>query len=177
MSVINKVLIKDADCRYEGIADDLHVIKTLNSDKILDYDLPTIVSKNFDYNQSIKLCTDIKIFKATFYKKYPFLTGLCMDNLLIAGGSISDIIRNRNSRSSDIDFFVWGLTLDEANIRIDKWIRDVINCAKAYIDRKSKTGKKNMPKVIETSDSETDSDKSENGPNTSNINYESELNC
>jgi len=160
MSTITEILSKDSECRYNGITDDLHLIKTLVSDKTLDYDLPTIVNQRFDYNKSIKLCNNVQNFKNIFYKKYPILVGLNMKNLLIAGGSVSDIIRERkyNSNSNDIDFFVYGLSIKDANERVATWIADVITCAKKHIDKKE--NKKENPNNKDES-SNDDSDKSD----------------
>lgn len=151
MSTIQKILAKDAKSRYEGITDDLHPLKSLVSDKILDYDLPTLVQSNFDYNESIKLCNDIVAFKKTFYEKYPFLVGLDMKNLLIAGGSVGDIVRKQNNRKVDVDFFVYGLELDEANQRVKQWVVDVINCAKKYLEPKKSKSKKESSSDDDTS--------------------------
>uniref|UniRef100_A0A6C0C7L9 Uncharacterized protein n=1 Tax=viral metagenome TaxID=1070528 RepID=A0A6C0C7L9_9ZZZZ len=165
MSAINKILIKDAKSRYEGITDDLHPIKSLVSDKILDYDLPTLVKSDFDYNKSTKLCNDIVSFKTTFYEKYPFLVGLDMKNLLVAGGSVGDIVRKQNNRGIDVDFFVYGLELDEANARVKQWVVDVINCAKKYVVRSDpKNKKKNKKESSSETETESDDVDSEDSP-------------
>lgn len=161
MSAINKILVKDAKSRYEGITDDLHPIKSLISDKILDYDLPTLVQSDFDYNKSTKLCNDIAHFKKMFYEKYPFLVGLDMKNLLIAGGSVGDIVKKQNNRNVDVDFFVYGLELDEANNRVKQWIVNVITCAKQYIEKRDSKKKKNKKETSSEDDiSETESEDS-----------------
>jgi hypothetical protein len=166
MSAIHKVLAKDAKSRYEGITDDLHPIKSVVSDKILDYDLPTLVQSDFDYNKSNKLCNDIATFKKTFYDKYPFLAGLDMKNLLIAGGCVGDIVKKKNHRGVDVDFFVYGLELDEANNRVKQWVIDVITCAKKYIEKRDSKGKKKNKKESssESMSESENSDSEDSGP-------------
>jgi hypothetical protein len=130
---ILKVLKTDQKNRYEGIEDDLFPINSLTSDQSLDYDDPTLINSRFDYNESIKLCNNIKDFKKKFYERYPFLRKLNMKNLLIAGGAIGGIVKEPNGYSkSDVDFFVYGLTTKAANKRVKEWIVDVITCAKNY---------------------------------------------
>lgn len=160
---INEILAIDRNFRYTGItdSDDLHTISNLQSDCSLDYDLPTLVTKDFDYNQSIKLCNNIDDFKAKFYEEYPFLNGLDMSNMLIAGGSVGENIKrvNRYGSNCDVDFFIYGLDVDQANIRIKSWITDLISCAKAYVLAKH------------------NSESEKNNKKKPKINYDSELNC
>ena len=135
--LIRDILKIDNQFRTKGLTDqdDLHPISDLVSDRSLDYDLPTLVNKNFDYNKSVKLCNNADEFKKKFYEKYPFLNGLDMNNLFVAGGSIGNIVKPTNSRSSsDVDFFIYGLSVEEANERIGQWVNNVLNCAKKYVD-------------------------------------------
>ena len=142
--MITQVLKTDRECRYEGIEDDIFPMDELISDKSLDYDLPTLVNKTFDYNSSIKLCNNIDEFKTKFYEKYPCLVGLNMKNILIAGGSVGNIIKKPTGygSDSDVDFFVYGLSQEDANIRVKEWIIDIINCANAYKIREKEKGDK-----------------------------------
>lgn len=146
---IYEILSIDKQFRYTGITDndDLYTINTLRSDCSLNYDFPTLVSRQFDYNQSIKLCNNIDDFKAKFYEQYPLLKGLDMTNMLIAGGSVGETIKKNTDRygsKCDVDFFIYGLSLEEANVRVKKWIDDLISCAKAYVlsQKDEKTSKK-----------------------------------
>jgi len=136
--IIHDILKIDSQFRSKGLENltDLHLISELISDRSLDYDLPTLVGRNFDYNKSVKLCNSVSEFKKKFYEKYPFLNGLNMNNLFIAGGSVGNIVKPSNSRNSgsDIDFFIYGLTVEEANDRIGQWVNNVLNCAKKYVD-------------------------------------------
>jgi len=169
----------DKNHRSVGISDDLHTINELISDKSLDYDYPTLVNKGFDYNEAITLCNNTEDFKTKFYKKYGFLQNLNMRNLLIAGGSIGDIVRNKNSYDIDIDFFVYDQDNDYDNIKheksngkksknknndksqielaneiVEKWISNVIECAKNYT--KSQQSEKNNSKGKKSHDKEVE---------------------
>jgi hypothetical protein len=107
---------------------DLHTIKKLTSDKILDYDLPTLCKR--DNIKSNVLINKISNFKKNLFESYPVLKNIDMTNLCIAGGSISSIVRNTRRthyENSDIDFFVYGLDEEEAKRRVVAWIHDIIN--------------------------------------------------
>ena len=155
--IIHDILKIDGQFRSKGLTDqdDLHSITDLVSDKTLDYDLPTLVARNFDYNKSVKLCNDGSEFKKKFYEKYPFLNGLNMNNLFIAGGAVGDIVKPSNpSRfKSDVDFFIYALTVKEANERIAEWIHDILNCAKKYVDHRD-ADKKYKPDYSQSLDCE-----------------------
>jgi len=152
MSTVHKVLAEDLKNRKPGVTNGLHTLKTLDSNKTLDYDLPTLVPSSFDYSKTNQLCTDIDIFKTKFYNQYPFLSGLNMKNLLIAGGSVGNIIMGKTDRfgnSSDVDFFVYGLSEKDANLRVTQWVIDIINCAKKHVDNNKKTDKQKPKKSSE----------------------------
>ncbi|AFX92516.1 hypothetical protein CE11_00489 [Megavirus courdo11] len=107
MTTISQVLKTDKKHRTKGVTGDLHTMDSLVSDLSLDYDLPTLCGKNIERPNI--LMTNKDKFNDEFYKRYPFLKKINMNNLLIAGGSISNIIRGQHSYGGDIDFFVYGL--------------------------------------------------------------------
>jgi len=150
MARVQDILDVDRKFRHNAVVDDIVTIDKLIVNNILDYDSPTLVSRNFDYNKKRDLCNNQKQFLNLFYELYPFLSGLDMTNLLIAGGSVGNIIQNRKSIDNDIDFFVYGLNVDDANNRVTKWVADVINCYQNHIDKQneenSKDNKKNKIK-------------------------------
>ena len=63
MATVEEVLEIDKKFRQIGVVDDLHELRKIKKGKTLDYDMPTLVSSNFDYNKSVKLCTKIEDFK------------------------------------------------------------------------------------------------------------------
>jgi len=124
MTIIKKVLAVDKKYRVAGVDGDLHTIDKLISDKSLDYDLPTLCKNNTDDpNILLKSRTE---FKKKFDEKYPFLKKISMKNLLIAGGSVSNIIRDKHNSESDIDFFIYGLTPKKATVRVKEWLIDIL---------------------------------------------------
>ena len=143
MSDVQRILKIDSQFRHDNLKnlDDLHTLDRLVSGKVLDYDHPTLVNRDFDYNKSIKLLNSKEEFCTAFYEKYPFLCGVNMENMLIAGGSICDIVRSRSS-SADVDFFIYGLSVQQANERIKVWINEILTNAKKYIDKKTSSQKK-----------------------------------
>lgn len=166
MSKIFQILETDCNSRFVGITGDLHTIETLVSDQSLDYDLPTLCKCRSNDNPNL-LVNDIKDFKKNFNKKFPFLRKINMKNLLIAGGSISNIVRKSNCYGhgieSDVDFFVYGLDLETATERVKEWLIDIlINSQKNKSKKENKSKKKNSKKInrntIEGSDDEVEDD-------------------
>ena len=94
MSKIFQILETDSNSRSVGITGDLHTIDTLISDQASDYDLPTLCQYASIDNPNL-LINNVKDFKKKFNHKFPFLKRINMKNLLIAGGSVSNIIRNK----------------------------------------------------------------------------------
>ncbi|AVL94774.1 hypothetical protein ma388 [Moumouvirus australiensis] len=148
MSNINKILKIDQKHRTKGITGDLHTLDTIVSDLTLDYDLPTLCNKRID--KPTILMNNMEKFSEEFYKKYPFLKNVNMDNLLIAGGSVSNIIRGDKS-SGDIDFFVYGLNTKKATKRVEQWLLDILvrNNIEKESDNKSNDPKEKNRYIID----------------------------
>ncbi|QGR53919.1 hypothetical protein [Moumouvirus maliensis] len=148
MSNINKILRIDQKHRTKGITGDLHTLDTIVSDLTLDYDLPTLCNKRID--KPTILMNNMEKFSEEFYKKYPFLKNVNMDNLLIAGGSVSNIIRGDKS-SGDIDFFVYGLNTKKATKRVEQWLLDILvrNNIEKESDNKSNDPKEKNRYIID----------------------------
>ena len=125
MSVIENVLAVDSKYRTVGVTGDIHTIDTLISDLSLDYDTPTMCNK-YSIEHPTILLSSRKKFKKKFNEKYPFLQKINMENLLIAGGSISSIVRNVSYGDSDIDFFIYGLNETQATERVKEWLIDIL---------------------------------------------------
>lgn len=140
---IDKVLKIDQEFRTVGITDDLHKINSFESDKELDYDLPTICDSSYA-NQNI-LINSAKKFKEVLYELYPIIKKINMSNLLIAGGCVSNIVRNKN-HGGDIDFFIYGLTEEEAVQKVQQWIADIAAANKEYEETKKIENKENKDK-------------------------------
>lgn len=141
MSFIRKILDIDRKFRYSGIEEDLFAINKLSSNKCQEYDLPTIFNKFYDPNKTMKLVNNETDFKNKFFKKFPFIKGFDLKNLLIAGGNVGNIIRNENI-NNDINFFVYGLSTDQAINRLEKWIKDLITCGQNYLFEQNSNQKK-----------------------------------
>lgn len=140
MTTINQVLTIDKKYRIVGVTDDLHTIDQLVSDLTLDYDMPTLCGKNND-KPNVLLNSKLEFIKK-INEKYPFLKNINMKNLLVAGGSISNIIRNKNNDTSDVDFFVYGLDQNTATVRVKEWLLDIILPKKMEDDHELLSGQK-----------------------------------
>jgi len=82
-----------------------------------DYSLPTLAS-----GQSNKIIASLQDFIDRFYKNIPFKIN--MQNILIAGGSVSSVLTKRDN-FRDIDIFMYDLTEEEATKRINTLINDL----------------------------------------------------
>jgi hypothetical protein len=155
MASIKKILAVDKKYRVVGVTGDLYTMDKLVSDLTLDYDTPTLCGKNTDKpNVLINSKTE---FIKKFNEQHPCLKNINMKNLLIAGGSVSNIVRNKYDRSSDVDFFIYGLNQNKATARIKEWLLDII------IPKKSDDNKKNKNRNDdnELSDCDDDSESSD----------------
>ncbi|BCS82655.1 ankyrin repeat protein [Cotonvirus japonicus] len=139
MASVQNILQLDNSHRNVGVTGDLYTIDHLVSDLTLDYDVPTLCGKNID-KPNILLNSREK-FKTEFDKHYPYLKHINMKNLLIAGGSISNIVRGKFQRDSDIDFFIYGLDEKDATARVEEWLLDIL-CKKPEEPKNTDTTKK-----------------------------------
>ena len=154
MTTIKKVLTVDKKYRVVGIDGDLHTIDKLVSDQTLDYDMPTLCGNNID-KPNILLNSKTK-FKKKFDEKYPFLKNVNMKNLLIAGGSVSNIIRDKYSSDSDIDFFIYGLTPKKATDRVKEWLLDIVTPKKPLPGKKKKVNDDSNDEFDNSEDSDSE---------------------
>jgi hypothetical protein len=120
------VLAADAEFRQAGILDpvDLHDLESLQTSQTLDYDRCTLVRRHFDSHQT-KLNIDLAEFKVEFFDRYPELNGMDFSNLLVAGGAVGSCVLDSFRDPSDVDFFVYGLTVGEADLRVRKWLDEL----------------------------------------------------
>lgn len=130
----------DRNCRFKGVTGDLHSlpIRTDVEGKWkVDSPLPTIIydgSHNINTNEEeeyMDLPKDDNEFCQRFYQIYPFFEGLNCDGILFAGGAIGRIIKypkdeyktskhKYKTNNRDIDIFFYGLTIEEANKKIEE---------------------------------------------------------
>ena len=156
---INAVLTTDAKHRSVGVTDDLFKLSEFwYVDDSWDYSLPTIVSESeFGMNEESVigarrscLCSpDIFMIRLKQQNKLLYDTiqteGL-MNNLLIAGGYVSKLLRNRVTDQGDIDIFVYGLTHEEANLKVktfyeklyETYLKSLIETKRAEMNAKIK---------------------------------------
>ena len=152
-SRLDDVLRVDSECRYKGISDDLHTLP-LEEDLTEIWrespPLPTIypdwVKKSYYYGNRrcnldlgeggfCPLPVSNEEFRERFYECYPFFKGLSFDNILVAGGAISRLLKySRNEMKEgggfrgrirgyydgiyqegiDLDIFFYGIDEDQA---------------------------------------------------------------
>lgn len=128
---IESVLKLDAKTRLlsaKGIAlreSDIYPISSLVP-QTWDYSYPTFYTK-----LAIPVvCTVSEIIIERFYDAYPSLKNVCMDNILIAGGSVARCIVG-NTHYSDVDLFIFGLPEDQLNSRVEKLFTDIFGALEA----------------------------------------------
>ena len=69
MAAIKEVLDIDSQYRTVGVTDDLYTIDTLISGKSLEYDLPTLVNRSFEYHKTTNLVTSAREFAGQYYSR------------------------------------------------------------------------------------------------------------
>lgn len=60
--------------------------------------------------------------KQRFFEKYPMFNAVDFRNILVAGGSVSNLVTMRGGDNSDIDIFLYGLTAETARLKIGRLI-------------------------------------------------------
>ncbi len=128
--IVKKVLEIDSRNRSKSLNDDtdLYQFSDLNRNLTWDYSLPTLTSGN-----SLKLIKVLPTFISKFNTHFPIK--VCMDNLLIAGGCTGKELCE-NGMSKDIDFFFYGLTEQEANVKCETLLDQLYDSYKLYLENK-----------------------------------------
>ena len=128
MSEIEQLLALDAAQRVPGRTDDsiLHQLDDLTV-KSWDFSSPTVMTGG-EQNYAVPQIENPENYAVRFYNKYPFMRGVNMDNLLVAGGAAGQFVCTRSSESaSDLDVFVYGLnTPEDATARVKAFIQEIV---------------------------------------------------
>jgi len=125
---VNYLIDKDIlDLNYIDFTE-LYNISDLKLNKIWNYQLPTITTY---YKKKLEIFT-IDGFISSFNKLFPiFSENFNFDNIIIAGGSISNIL-TQNFIIKDIDIFIYGLTKEQAKEKL-LYIIDILKPTKIII--------------------------------------------
>jgi len=146
-SIVNQVLETDSKYRYEGVMDDLFTLEELKPVQ-WDFSLPTLTrSKSPDpYIENTKSIVTFDDFMSK-YNKYcgKYFDGFDMSNVLLAGGSVSDMLMNSFFCPKDYDIFIYGLDEKEASQKVELLVSHLISKCK-----ESKGMKNNKIQVTRT---------------------------
>lgn len=133
--IVKELLELDSKKRYIDVDDDLFTLSHINTNIKWDMTLPTIINADKQLTmQNIKLQTNMNSIISKFYCRYPFLKNIDFKNILIAGGCISNLLLGRNDKSSDVDFFVYGLSEEEASKKVYSVVRDILSYENVDLD-------------------------------------------
>lgn len=124
-----EVLGIDAEYRKPGVTDDLHQLESVNFDLHWDYTFPTLVEANSGYSKLRVAHHNSRDYRDTLYHNYPILQNLTFDNLMLAGGCVGHYLTSKDRYRGDLDFFLWGLSREQANLRLQKILEDLIQAA------------------------------------------------
>lgn len=102
-----------------------------------DYSLPTL---KYEYDSELNNVPSLDDFIKNFYKKIPF--NISMDNIIFAGGSVCSILTGE--KMNDIDIFIYGLSEQEANNRIDQLIAELYDILKKSLSAKKYQHERNV---------------------------------
>jgi hypothetical protein len=132
-NVIKNVLKDDLAARQPGNkTGKLFPLSSININNDYDYSYPTIVT---DMTATMKnnMIRDITVFKEVFNNKYQkYISKLKFNNILIAGGSIGSTLLQKEI-NNDIDIFVYGLSLDQADAKVKDIIQQLYASYIEYI--------------------------------------------
>ena len=134
--LVQDVLDLDNSCRWkttEGISlreKDIHNFPL--QQKKWGYTLPTVCPDPPSYGEEYKCPLKVYIDNDedlwnTYLKSYPCLESVNMDNILIAGGSVLDVLTSAKNvkQNTDVDLFFCGLEEDELNERASRLVSDI----------------------------------------------------
>lgn len=103
---------------------DLWLLKQINFNKDWDYSLPTIYTKS-KVNLRNSMIKDINHFNVLFRKNYgQYFSHVNFSNILIAGGCVSKTLL-QSGWENDVDIFLYGLTVEQANAKIEELIGQI----------------------------------------------------
>ncbi len=137
--IVENLLKIDNGKRYEEVEDDLFPISSINTNVKWDMTLPTLLNAcdNYINRYQKNVNKNLDELIKEFYESYPFLKNIDFDNVLIAGGCISNLVIGLAMMRTDIDFFIYGLTEEEASKKVIKLVFTILNIdgveLKAYI--------------------------------------------
>lgn len=123
MEKVKNVLDIDSKYRYKGVTDDLYIVGKDFPDQNIeskewDYSLPTFTKYKNPFNKSKIKNINIEKFSLKFRDDFKSLETLDMSGILIAGGCISNSISNNSLCNSDVDIFIYGISMDQVQAKI-----------------------------------------------------------
>jgi len=123
--IVQKVLAADAAARVPGKTtdDDLFSINDLEP-QLWNFSLPTLTSQNSTTESFMVRRMDITTtlgFEEVLFGKYPTLRHIDWSNLVLAGGCVGRIITGGSlSSGNDLDFFIYGLSPQDAEVKLNQ---------------------------------------------------------
>jgi hypothetical protein len=120
---VNRILQRDAKCRFVGIEGDLFTLHDLSETSTWNYEMPTLVNHSNEYIRK-NIIRNNDVFKKNFFEKFCFLNKINLSHLFVAGGCIRSLMMNQTI--NDVDIFVYGITDPKLAIRrIENFIIDI----------------------------------------------------
>jgi hypothetical protein len=141
---VNEVLeidLKNRQLNGDSEDNDIFYLKDFENEKndSWDYSFPTIVkdsefhmsSESNSSSRKSNLC-NTEIFIERLKKENPLIHKLSetstMDNVLIAGGFVSELLtKSQRYKYDDIDMFIYGLNEESANTKVEQIIQKLFN--------------------------------------------------
>ena len=117
------VLEIDKESRKPNSEGDLLILSDVDFNKGWDYSLPTLYT---GYTPSRSMVVrDMDHFNVAFRQKYAsYLSKLKYNNILIAGGAVMALLLGQDW-GNDVDIFVYGLTIKQANDKVKQIIQQI----------------------------------------------------
>ena len=133
----------------------LFTLDQINFNKAWDYSLPTIQSIA-DPDLKTYAIRNINAFQASFNTKYSaYFSNIDFNNILIAGGSVTGTLL-RKEWDNDVDIFIYGLTVEQANKKVVELIKQLYSSYRATLADEFKRGLRGENDTTEPTDAEID---------------------
>lgn len=139
-AIVQELLSLDAKYRKSGVQDDLFVISDLKA-RSWDHSLPTLCKFHNVFVADVFKETTTEQITTKFNERYLHLCNINWDNIIVAGGAIGAIVKNKNY-NNDVDMFMYGLNTDDATSKIEEICEQMVEESKKMVIKKLNKRKK-----------------------------------
>lgn len=118
--IIIDTILADRKCRNKPLEpyEDLHLVSEIEP-AFFDFDHPTLLLDSCNQDIWKQMPHQINTNLKQYLRYYSLTKFDFQDSVLIAGGSLARYVLGKEYKYSDVDFFIYGVTEEEAQKRVD----------------------------------------------------------